>query len=176
MVILLSNMEVNYLFITPIQNSLLYVDSTLFHHLQVLFVDLNNICPLSDLSLDWTFSWICYLQDLFVDYTWICRLQVLLGVDYSVMLFHGREQIQRYLLTLMNIVGPSKHTHTHTHTHAQTKSIINNHECKYCIWSYWFQASLRLTRSTKTALWAPTSTSSSSGSSSYQPARYLTEN
>uniref|UniRef100_A0A8C5FCX4 A disintegrin and metalloproteinase with thrombospondin motifs 2-like n=1 Tax=Gadus morhua TaxID=8049 RepID=A0A8C5FCX4_GADMO len=30
---------------------------------------------------------------------------VLLGVDYSVMLFHGREQIQRYLLTLMNIVN-----------------------------------------------------------------------
>uniref|UniRef100_A0A8C5CSK1 A disintegrin and metalloproteinase with thrombospondin motifs 2-like n=1 Tax=Gadus morhua TaxID=8049 RepID=A0A8C5CSK1_GADMO len=33
------------------------------------------------------------------------NVEVLLGVDYSVMLFHGREQIQRYLLTLMNIVN-----------------------------------------------------------------------
>ncbi|CAL8281279.1 unnamed protein product [Arctogadus glacialis] len=33
------------------------------------------------------------------------NVEVLLGVDYSVMLFHGREQIQHYLLTLMNIVN-----------------------------------------------------------------------
>lgn len=32
-------------------------------------------------------------------------LQVLLAVDYSVLLFHGRDHIQKYLLTLMNIVG-----------------------------------------------------------------------
>lgn len=32
-------------------------------------------------------------------------LQVLLAVDYSVHLFHGREHIQKYLLTLMNIVS-----------------------------------------------------------------------
>uniref|UniRef100_A0A3Q1JX00 Uncharacterized protein n=1 Tax=Anabas testudineus TaxID=64144 RepID=A0A3Q1JX00_ANATE len=32
-------------------------------------------------------------------------LQVLLAVDYSVLLFHGRDHIQKYLLTLMNIVN-----------------------------------------------------------------------
>lgn len=32
-------------------------------------------------------------------------LQVLLAVDYSVLLFHGRDHIQKYLLTLMNIVS-----------------------------------------------------------------------
>lgn len=31
--------------------------------------------------------------------------QVLLAVDYSVLLFHGRDHIQKYLLTLMNIVS-----------------------------------------------------------------------
>lgn len=35
------------------------------------------------------------------------RLQVLLAVDYSVHLFHGREHIQKYLLTFMNIVSPN---------------------------------------------------------------------
>lgn len=34
-------------------------------------------------------------------------LQVLLAVDYSVHLFHGREHIQKYLLTFMNIVSPN---------------------------------------------------------------------
>uniref|UniRef100_UPI003AAE0C37 A disintegrin and metalloproteinase with thrombospondin motifs 2-like n=1 Tax=Centroberyx gerrardi TaxID=166262 RepID=UPI003AAE0C37 len=33
------------------------------------------------------------------------NIEVLLGVDYSVLLFHGREHIQKYLLTLMNIVN-----------------------------------------------------------------------
>ncbi|XP_034033452.1 A disintegrin and metalloproteinase with thrombospondin motifs 2-like [Thalassophryne amazonica] len=32
------------------------------------------------------------------------NIEVLLAVDYSVLLFHGREHIQKYLLTLMNIV------------------------------------------------------------------------
>uniref|UniRef100_A0A674B3R3 ADAM metallopeptidase with thrombospondin type 1 motif, 2a n=1 Tax=Salmo trutta TaxID=8032 RepID=A0A674B3R3_SALTR len=33
------------------------------------------------------------------------NMEVLLGVDYSVVHFHGRENIQKYLLTLMNIVN-----------------------------------------------------------------------
>ncbi|KAG7273467.1 hypothetical protein CRUP_032715, partial [Coryphaenoides rupestris] len=33
------------------------------------------------------------------------NVEVLLGVDYSVLLFHGRDHIQHYLLTLMNIVN-----------------------------------------------------------------------
>ena len=33
------------------------------------------------------------------------NMEVLLGVDYSVVHFHGRENIQKYLLTLMNIVS-----------------------------------------------------------------------
>ncbi|XP_046898993.1 LOW QUALITY PROTEIN: A disintegrin and metalloproteinase with thrombospondin motifs 2-like [Hypomesus transpacificus] len=33
------------------------------------------------------------------------NIEVLLGVDYSVVQFHGREHIQKYLLTLMNIVN-----------------------------------------------------------------------
>nr|XP_020446583.1 A disintegrin and metalloproteinase with thrombospondin motifs 2-like isoform X2 [Monopterus albus] len=32
-------------------------------------------------------------------------IEVLLAVDYSVLLFHGRDHIQKYLLTLMNIVN-----------------------------------------------------------------------
>ncbi|KAJ8276310.1 hypothetical protein COCON_G00080620 [Conger conger] len=32
-------------------------------------------------------------------------MEVLLGVDYSVVQFHGKESVQRYLLTLMNIVN-----------------------------------------------------------------------
>uniref|UniRef100_A0A667Y3M9 ADAM metallopeptidase with thrombospondin type 1 motif 2 n=1 Tax=Myripristis murdjan TaxID=586833 RepID=A0A667Y3M9_9TELE len=39
-------------------------------------------------------------------------LQVLLGVDYSVLLFHGREHIQKYLLTLMNIVNEIYQDHS----------------------------------------------------------------
>ncbi|XP_055082566.1 A disintegrin and metalloproteinase with thrombospondin motifs 2-like isoform X1 [Periophthalmus magnuspinnatus] len=33
------------------------------------------------------------------------HIEVLLAVDYSVLLFHGRENIQRYLLTFMHIVN-----------------------------------------------------------------------
>ncbi|CAL1572512.1 unnamed protein product [Knipowitschia caucasica] len=33
------------------------------------------------------------------------HIEVLLAVDYSVLLFHGRENIQRYLLTFMHIVS-----------------------------------------------------------------------
>lgn len=33
------------------------------------------------------------------------NIEVLLGVDSSVVQFHGREHIQKYLLTLMNIVS-----------------------------------------------------------------------
>lgn len=36
----------------------------------------------------------------------IFNIEVLLGVDCSVVQFHGREHIQKYLLTLMNIVSP----------------------------------------------------------------------
>lgn len=35
----------------------------------------------------------------------IFNIEVLLGVDCSVVMFHGREHIQKYLLTLMNIVS-----------------------------------------------------------------------
>ncbi|KAI3374072.1 hypothetical protein L3Q82_022644, partial [Scortum barcoo] len=33
------------------------------------------------------------------------NIEVLLAVDYSVLLFHGRDHIQKYLLTLMNILA-----------------------------------------------------------------------
>ncbi|XP_061660006.1 A disintegrin and metalloproteinase with thrombospondin motifs 2-like isoform X2 [Syngnathoides biaculeatus] len=33
------------------------------------------------------------------------NMEVLLAVDYSVLLFHGQEHVQKYLLTLMNIVN-----------------------------------------------------------------------
>lgn len=39
----------------------------------------------------------------------IFNIEVLLGVDCSVVQFHGREHIQKYLLTLMNIVSPPRH-------------------------------------------------------------------
>nr|XP_055035395.1 A disintegrin and metalloproteinase with thrombospondin motifs 2 isoform X1 [Misgurnus anguillicaudatus] len=35
----------------------------------------------------------------------IFNIEVLLGIDCSVVMFHGREHIQKYLLTLMNIVN-----------------------------------------------------------------------
>lgn len=38
----------------------------------------------------------------------IFNIEVLLGVDCSVVQFHGREHIQKYLLTLMNIVSPPR--------------------------------------------------------------------
>uniref|UniRef100_A0A673BVE2 ADAM metallopeptidase with thrombospondin type 1 motif, 2 n=1 Tax=Sphaeramia orbicularis TaxID=375764 RepID=A0A673BVE2_9TELE len=38
--------------------------------------------------------------------------QVLLAVDYSVLLFHGRDHIQKYLLTLMNIVNEIYQDHS----------------------------------------------------------------
>lgn len=38
----------------------------------------------------------------------IFNIEVLLGVDCSVVQFHGREHIQKYLLTLMNIVSPKE--------------------------------------------------------------------
>lgn len=45
------------------------------------------------------------------------NIEVLLGVDDSVVQFHGKEHVQKYLLTLMNIVsGPDRCKHTHTHT------------------------------------------------------------
>lgn len=34
------------------------------------------------------------------------NIEVLLGVDDSVVQFHGKEHVQKYLLTLMNIVSP----------------------------------------------------------------------
>lgn len=33
------------------------------------------------------------------------NIEVLLGVDDSVVQFHGKEDVQKYLLTLMNIVS-----------------------------------------------------------------------
>ncbi|KAG7484569.1 hypothetical protein MATL_G00050720 [Megalops atlanticus] len=35
----------------------------------------------------------------------VYNIEVLLGVDYSVVHFHGKEHVQKYLLTLMNIVN-----------------------------------------------------------------------
>ncbi|KAG7516872.1 A disintegrin and metalloproteinase with thrombospondin motifs 2-like [Solea senegalensis] len=40
------------------------------------------------------------------------HIEVLLAVDYSVLLFHGREHIQKYLLTLMNIVNEIYQDHS----------------------------------------------------------------
>ncbi|XP_051793849.1 A disintegrin and metalloproteinase with thrombospondin motifs 2-like [Acanthochromis polyacanthus] len=40
------------------------------------------------------------------------NIEVLLAVDYSVLLFHGREHIQKYLLTLMNIVNEIYQDHS----------------------------------------------------------------
>ncbi|CAF97267.1 unnamed protein product, partial [Tetraodon nigroviridis] len=40
------------------------------------------------------------------------NIEVLLAVDYSVHLFHGREHIQRYLLTFMNIVNEIYQDHS----------------------------------------------------------------
>lgn len=47
------------------------------------------------------------IDDLLFILTPIFSLQVLLAVDYSVLLFHGQDHIQKYLLTLMNIVSVS---------------------------------------------------------------------
>lgn len=35
------------------------------------------------------------------------NIEILLGVDDSVVRFHGKEHVQNYLLTLMNIVSHS---------------------------------------------------------------------
>ncbi|XP_023254949.1 A disintegrin and metalloproteinase with thrombospondin motifs 2-like [Seriola lalandi dorsalis] len=40
------------------------------------------------------------------------NIEVLLAVDYSVLLFHGRDNIQKYLLTLMNIVNEIYQDHS----------------------------------------------------------------
>ncbi|XP_053296774.1 A disintegrin and metalloproteinase with thrombospondin motifs 2 isoform X1 [Pleuronectes platessa] len=40
------------------------------------------------------------------------HIEVLLAVDYSVLLFHGRDHIQKYLLTLMNIVNEIYQDHS----------------------------------------------------------------
>lgn len=39
------------------------------------------------------------------------NIEVLLGVDDSVVQFHGKENVQKYLLTLMNIVSVSSQAH-----------------------------------------------------------------
>ncbi|XP_065814585.1 A disintegrin and metalloproteinase with thrombospondin motifs 2 isoform X2 [Labrus bergylta] len=40
------------------------------------------------------------------------NIEVLLGVDDSVVQFHGKEHVQKYLLTLMNIVNEIYHDHS----------------------------------------------------------------
>ncbi|XP_077963245.1 A disintegrin and metalloproteinase with thrombospondin motifs 2 isoform X2 [Gasterosteus aculeatus] len=40
------------------------------------------------------------------------NIEVLLAVDYSVLLFHGRDHIQKYLLTLMNILNEIYQDHS----------------------------------------------------------------
>uniref|UniRef100_A0A673Y2K4 ADAM metallopeptidase with thrombospondin type 1 motif 2 n=1 Tax=Salmo trutta TaxID=8032 RepID=A0A673Y2K4_SALTR len=40
------------------------------------------------------------------------NIEVLLGVDDSVVQFHGKENVQKYLLTLMNIVNEIYHDHS----------------------------------------------------------------
>uniref|UniRef100_A0A8D0DCT3 ADAM metallopeptidase with thrombospondin type 1 motif 2 n=1 Tax=Sander lucioperca TaxID=283035 RepID=A0A8D0DCT3_SANLU len=42
----------------------------------------------------------------------VLHISVLLAVDYSVLLFHGRDHIQKYLLTLMNIVNEIYQDHS----------------------------------------------------------------
>lgn len=46
------------------------------------------------------------------------NIEVLLGVDDSVVQFHGKEHVQKYLLTLMNIVSVSG-LHALMQTHRQ---------------------------------------------------------
>ncbi|XP_061607426.1 A disintegrin and metalloproteinase with thrombospondin motifs 2-like [Phyllopteryx taeniolatus] len=40
------------------------------------------------------------------------NIEVLLAVDYSVLLFHGQEHVQKYLITLMNIVNEIYQDHS----------------------------------------------------------------
>lgn len=45
------------------------------------------------------------------------NIEVLLGVDDSVVQFHGKEHVQKYLLTLMNIVSVGgSHRYKYTQT------------------------------------------------------------
>lgn len=48
------------------------------------------------------------------------NIEVLLGVDDSVVQFHGKEHVQKYLLTLMNIVSV-----TITPTNTQKEKSMN---------------------------------------------------
>lgn len=42
-------------------------------------------------------------------------IEVLLAVDDSVVRFHGKEHVQNYVLTLMNIVSDLSNGRKHTH-------------------------------------------------------------
>ncbi|XP_035846688.1 A disintegrin and metalloproteinase with thrombospondin motifs 2-like isoform X2 [Sander lucioperca] len=48
----------------------------------------------------------------YVEEAELLNIEVLLAVDYSVLLFHGRDHIQKYLLTLMNIVNEIYQDHS----------------------------------------------------------------
>ncbi|KAG7237500.1 hypothetical protein INR49_032249 [Caranx melampygus] len=51
-------------------------------------------------------------QRRFIEEAELFNIEVLLAVDYSVLLFHGRDHIQKYLLTLMNIVNEIYQDHS----------------------------------------------------------------
>nr|XP_061818785.1 A disintegrin and metalloproteinase with thrombospondin motifs 2-like [Nerophis lumbriciformis] len=51
-------------------------------------------------------------QRRFIQEAEVFNIEVLLAVDYSVLLFHGQEHVQRYLLTLMNIVNEIYQDHS----------------------------------------------------------------
>ncbi|XP_054610510.1 A disintegrin and metalloproteinase with thrombospondin motifs 2-like [Dunckerocampus dactyliophorus] len=51
-------------------------------------------------------------QRRYIEEAEMFNIEVLLAVDYSVLLFHGQEHVQRYLLTLMNIVNEIYQDHS----------------------------------------------------------------
>ncbi|XP_029304408.1 A disintegrin and metalloproteinase with thrombospondin motifs 2-like [Cottoperca gobio] len=51
-------------------------------------------------------------QRRYIEEAELFNIEVLLAVDYSVLLFHGRDHIQKYLLTLMNIVNEIYQDHS----------------------------------------------------------------
>lgn len=57
------------------------------------------------------------------------NIEVLLGVDDSVVQFHGKEHVQKYLLTLMNIVSVAGSYTSHgSLTVPQFKEILQENE------------------------------------------------
>ncbi|XP_071362289.1 A disintegrin and metalloproteinase with thrombospondin motifs 2-like [Trachinotus anak] len=70
---------------------------------------------LGSLTLDQNLSWSrssSARRRRHIEEAELFNIEVLLAVDYSVLLFHGRDHIQKYLLTLMNIVNEIYQDHS----------------------------------------------------------------